>query len=175
MALGSNLGSRLAHLRAAFDALGELSVGGELACSRIYETDPVGPGAQRAYLNAVVRMRPTLEPRPLLEALLAIEASRGRERGPQRHAARTLDLDLLLYGERRIDEPGLIVPHPRLAERAFVLEPLCDLDPEQVVPGTGAHVAQLAAAVRDPAAVRLADHPEQEEPAWPSPPSASRP
>jgi 2-amino-4-hydroxy-6-hydroxymethyldihydropteridine diphosphokinase len=72
-----------------------------------------------------------------------------------RNTARTLDLDLLLYGERALDEPDLVVPHPRLGERPFVLEPLCDLDPEVVVPGRGAAVRDLAAAVRDPVAVRV--------------------
>ena len=171
--LGSNLGSRRDHLCAALDALGELSVTGGLAASRLYETDPVGPGEQGPYLNAVVRIAPRLEPRALLAALQAIEAARGRERGLERDAPRTLDLDLLLYGERRIDEPDLVVPHPRLTQRGFVLEPLCDLDLELVVPGVGRSVAKLAAAVRDPEAVRVATH--LEEPRWPSPPSASRP
>ena len=172
VALGSNLGSRRDHLCAALDALRDLSATGEVAASRLYETDPVGPGAQRPYLNAVARLLPRLDPRALLEALLAIEAARGRERGPERNAPRSLDLDLLLYGARRIDEPGLIVPHPRLAERGFVLEPLCDLDPHLELPGDGRRVRDLAAAQRDPVAVRLAT---LEEPRWPSPPSVSRP
>jgi 2-amino-4-hydroxy-6-hydroxymethyldihydropteridine diphosphokinase len=86
---------------------------------------------------------------------MAIERSEGRERGALRNTARTLDLDLLLHADRVIDEPGLVVPHPRLAERPFVLEPLCDLDPDLVPPGATATLRGLAAAVRDPAAVRV--------------------
>ena len=103
----------------------------------------------------MARVRTRLAPRALLDRLLAIERSEGRERSGERNAPRTLDLDLLLYGESEIAEPGLVVPHPRIAERPFVLEPLCDLAPDLVVPGAGAPVSGLAAAVRDPAAVRV--------------------
>ena len=155
IALGSNLGDRERHLRAALEALRALGGVSELVASRVYETDPVGPGDQRPYLNAVARVRTDLPPRALLDRLLAIERSEGRERGPLRNAPRTLDLDLLLYGEREIDEPGLVVPHPRIAQRPFVLEPLCDLAPDLVFPGAAAPVSALAAAVRDPTAVRV--------------------
>jgi 2-amino-4-hydroxy-6-hydroxymethyldihydropteridine diphosphokinase len=103
----------------------------------------------------VARVSTDLSPRDLLERLLAIERSEGRTRGPVRNAPRTLDLDLLLYGEREIDEPGLVVPHPRMAQRAFVLEPLCDLAPDLVIPGSSAPVSELAAAVRDADSVRV--------------------
>ena len=155
IALGSNLGDRERHLRAALAALRALRGVREVVTSRVYETTPVGPGEQRPYLNAVARVATDLSPRDLLDRLLAIERSEGRERGPVRNAPRTLDLDLLLYGEREIDEPGLVVPHPRMAQRAFVLEPLCDLAPDLVIPGASAPVSALAAAVRDPAAVRV--------------------
>jgi 2-amino-4-hydroxy-6-hydroxymethyldihydropteridine diphosphokinase len=155
VSLGSNLGDREGHLCAAFAALRALRGVRDVVASRVYETDPVGPGEQGAYLNAAARLRTRLSPRALLEALLAIERGAGRERGAERNTARTLDLDLLLYGERALDEPDLVVPHPRLGERPFVLEPLCDLDPEVVVPGRGAAVRDLAAAVRDPVAVRV--------------------
>jgi 2-amino-4-hydroxy-6-hydroxymethyldihydropteridine diphosphokinase len=155
VALGSNLGDRERHLRVALDALRALRGVSEVVASRVYETDPVGPGEQGPYLNAVARVSTDLSPRDLLDGLLAIERSEGRERGPVRNAPRTLDLDLLLYDEREIDEPDLVVPHPRMAQRAFVLEPLCDLAPDLVIPGASAPVSALAAAVRDADAVRL--------------------
>jgi 2-amino-4-hydroxy-6-hydroxymethyldihydropteridine diphosphokinase len=155
IALGSNLGDRERHLCAALEALRALRGVREVVASRVYETDPVGPGKQRPYLNAVARVATELSPRDLLDRLLAIERSEGRERGPVRNAPRTLDLDLLLYGEREIDEPGLVVPHPRMAQRAFVLEPLCDLAPDLVIPGASAPVSSLAAVVRDADSVRV--------------------
>jgi 2-amino-4-hydroxy-6-hydroxymethyldihydropteridine diphosphokinase len=155
ISLGSNLGDRERHLRAATAALRALRGVRGVELSRVYETDPVGPGEQGPYLNAVARVRTELSPRALLDRLLEIERSEGRERGAVRNAPRTLDLDLLLYGECRIDEPGLVIPHPRIAQRPFVLEPLCDLAPDLVFPGAPAPVSALAASVRDPAAVRL--------------------
>ena len=101
----------------------------------------------------MARVETALSPRALLDALLAIERAAGRARSCA-NAARTLDLDLLLYGERLIEEPGLVVPHPRLAERAFVLEPLAALAPALVHPGLGISIASLAARVRDPRGVR---------------------
>jgi len=128
-----------------------------LAVSPVYETDPVGPPPQGPYLNAVVRLRTSLPPRALLERLQAIETAAGRTRGGERNAARTLDLDILFYGDAKIHEPGLAVPHPRLHERAFVLEPLCDLAPDRVHPTLHARVDVLARRVRNPAAVRRRD------------------
>jgi len=135
VALGSNLGDRLFELERARWALHETEGLGDLASSRIYETEPVGPGRQGRYLNAVMALTSTLAPRELLARLLAIEAAAGRQRGPKevRWGARTLDLDLLLYGESQIDEATLTVPHPRLHERAFVLEPLCELAGQRLV------------------------------------------
>ena len=150
--LGSNLGDREARLREALDALERDPEIELVSRSRLYETEPVGP-PQGRYLNAAVRLRTRLTPRQLLTRLLAMEDAAGRRRGPERNAPRTLDLDLLLYGDRRIDEPDLVVPHPRLHERAFVLEPLCELAPERVHPGLGVTLAELAARVRDPGAV----------------------
>lgn len=167
VALGSNLGDRDAHLARALAALDATPGVERVARSAVYETDPVGPPPQGPYLNAVVALDTTLSARALLERLLAIEAACGRTRGAGRDAPRTLDLDLLLCGDEIVDEPGLRVPHPRLHERAFVLEPLCDVAPDLVHPVLGRRVAELAARVRDPAAVRR--RPE-EEPAWPSPP-----
>jgi len=129
--LGANLGDREATIRAA---LAELP--GLVAVSELRETDPVGVVDQPAFLNGAAALETELSARELLDALLALERELGRARR-ERWGPRTIDLDLLLYGEERIDEPGLTVPHPRLHERRFALEPLADLDPELVVPGRG--------------------------------------
>jgi 2-amino-4-hydroxy-6-hydroxymethyldihydropteridine diphosphokinase len=131
--LGSNLGDREAALRDALDLLGDEVV----AVSSFRDTDPVGYLDQPRFLNAAAALETELEPRALLDRLLAIELELGRTREGPRFGPRTIDLDLLLYGDEVIDEPGLVVPHPRLAERRFVLEPLAELDPELVVPGLG--------------------------------------
>jgi 2-amino-4-hydroxy-6-hydroxymethyldihydropteridine diphosphokinase len=155
VALGSNLGAREQHLSAALAALRATAGIRNLVVSHAYETRPVGPGTQGCYLNAVARLETTLSPRALLERLLAIERTEGRERGPRRDLPRSLDLDLLLYGDLRVDELGLVVPHPRLHERGFVLEPLSELAPELVHPALGARVDLLAAQVRNPSLVWL--------------------
>jgi 2-amino-4-hydroxy-6-hydroxymethyldihydropteridine diphosphokinase len=112
--------------------------------SSIRETTPVGPVTdQPAFLNAAIELRTTLSPRVLLELLLDIERMFGRDRNcEQRWGPRTLDLDLLMYADLLTDEPGLIVPHPRLTDRRFVLEPLAELGPDRIVPGTAATVAE---------------------------------
>ena len=129
--LGSNLGDREATIEAAIAALP-----GVVAVSRLRETAPVGVLDQPPFLNGAAVIETTLSPRELLEQLLAIERELGRERR-ERWGPRTIDLDLLLYGDAVVDEPGLTVPHPRLHERRFALEPLYELDPELVVPGRG--------------------------------------
>ncbi|MBW2272868.1 MAG: 2-amino-4-hydroxy-6-hydroxymethyldihydropteridine diphosphokinase [Deltaproteobacteria bacterium] len=156
LALGSNLGEREALLVFAVEALAATPGIEVVAVSRIYETDPVGPGPQGAYLNAVMCVESGLEPRALLDRMLAVEREAGRERpsGALRWGPRTLDLDLLLYGDRCFDEPGLCVPHPRLHERAFVLEPLCELASETLHPRLGEPISAWAARQRDPSAVR---------------------
>ena len=138
--LGSNEGDRASHLLAALAALGD-GLGEVVAVSPVYETAPVGGPDQGAYLNAVVVCATDLAPPRVLDVLLAIERSRGRERR-ERWGPRTLDLDLLLYDERAVDEPGLTVPHPRLAKRRFVLEPLAAAWPQARLPD-GALVADL--------------------------------
>lgn len=154
VALGSNLGDRQAHLEAALAALAESEAISVLRVSPIYETDPVDPaevagGSQQRYLNAVAEIETTLDAPTLLERLLCIEASRGRSRGPVANLARTLDLDLLLWGNSVIDLPGLAVPHPRMHQRSFVLDPLCDLVPDAVHPLLGETIAALAQRARN--------------------------
>jgi 2-amino-4-hydroxy-6-hydroxymethyldihydropteridine diphosphokinase len=132
LGLGSNLGDRLANLTAAVRELEQHGVR-SLKSSRVYETDPVGGPPQPDYLNAVVEVATDLEPRDLLRACLEVESELGRERG-ERWGPRTIDIDLLSYGDREIDEPDLIVPHPRMHERAFVMAPLLELDADPPLP-----------------------------------------
>jgi len=132
VALGSNLGDRERTIRDAAELIGARRL------STIRETEPWGVEGHPRYLNAVAEVETELTPRALLDRLLAVEAEFGRVRsGDDPHGPRTLDLDLLLYGDERIDEPGLTLPHARLHERRFVLEPLAELAPEAVVPGRG--------------------------------------
>ena len=143
IALGSNLGDRALFLRRAIHELrGAVDV---VRVSSFIETEPVDapPGSPR-FLNAVVAGATHLAPQPLLDALLAIEDERGRER-PYPNAPRTLDLDLILYGDSVIEEPGLLVPHPRFRERRFVLEPLAEVAAELRDPVTGKTADQLLA------------------------------
>jgi 2-amino-4-hydroxy-6-hydroxymethyldihydropteridine diphosphokinase len=138
VALGSNLGDREATLLGAVDALAAEPGIDVVAVSRFFDTEPVGYLDQPRFLNGAAALETTLTARELLEVLLAVERRFGRSRdGIPAQGPRTLDLDLLLVGETEIDEPGLSVPHPRLHERKFVLEPLSDLDPGLDVPGRG--------------------------------------
>jgi 2-amino-4-hydroxy-6-hydroxymethyldihydropteridine diphosphokinase len=135
--LGANLGDREDTIRAAVAALGEEEGIEVVAVSTLRDTEPVGVGEQPRYLNGVAALETTLAARELLDRLLAVEQRFGRVRVLGEHGPRTLDLDLLLYGDEAIEEPGLTVPHPRLHERRFVLEPLGELAPGLVVPGRG--------------------------------------
>jgi 2-amino-4-hydroxy-6-hydroxymethyldihydropteridine diphosphokinase len=135
--LGANLGDRERTLHAAVDDLAAEEGVEVVAVSTLRETEPVGVGEQPQYLNGVAELETTLPPRRLLERLLEVEQRFGRVRIPGEHGPRTLDLDLLLYGAEAIDEPGLTVPHPRMHERGFVLEPLAELAPGLAVPGRG--------------------------------------
>jgi 2-amino-4-hydroxy-6-hydroxymethyldihydropteridine diphosphokinase len=140
IALGSNLGDRAQHIR---DALRELAEAGDirvLAVSSLHETDPVGgPPGQPRYLNAAAELATDLEPRALLERMQAIERRHGRER-TVRDGPRTLDLDLLLYRDRTIDDPDLCVPHPRMWQREFVLRPLGEIcDPTRLAAARRLH------------------------------------
>jgi len=149
IALGSNLGDRRATITSAFDALAQIPSTSLDARSELVETDPVGPIDQPSYLNAAALIHTLLTPRDLLDALFSIERDHDRNRAhEERWGPRTLDLDLLLYADERIEEPGLTVPHPRLHERLFVLEPLAQVAPGTVVPGLGRSVADLLAELR---------------------------
>jgi 2-amino-4-hydroxy-6-hydroxymethyldihydropteridine diphosphokinase len=133
LALGSNLGDRLAMLQRAVDLLDTRPGIDVVRSSRVYETEPIGP-PQPSYLNAVVEVRTDLEPVDLLKECLAIEDELGRVRA-ERWGPRTIDIDVLTYGTREISEPDLVVPHPRMHERVFVLIPLSDLTAEPSLPG----------------------------------------
>ena len=147
IALGSNLGDRRAHLDYSASRLG--SILGNIRVSSYVETDPVDvPGQQPLFLNAVAVGEALLSARELLPTLLTIERERGRER-PAPGAARTLDLDLVLFGDQILNEPGLVVPHPRFRGRRFVLEPLAQLTPDMRDPVTGKTVAELLQLVSD--------------------------
>jgi 2-amino-4-hydroxy-6-hydroxymethyldihydropteridine diphosphokinase len=140
IALGSNLGERRAHVHRAIALLrGELT---DVIVSDLVETEPVGVEPQPRFLNGALTADCVLDARSLLERLLAIEQACGRYR-PHPGAPRTLDLDLILYGARIIDETGLLVPHPRFREREFVLRPLAQIAPDMSDPTTGLTVGQL--------------------------------
>ena len=142
--LGANLGPREITLLRAVDLLAETDGVEVLAVSQLRETEPVGVVDQPLFLNGAVVLNTSLSPRELLDRLLEIERELGRVRDV-RWGPRVVDLDLLVYGDRQIDERGLRVPHPRLHERRFALEPLAELDPELDVPGLGRVENALAA------------------------------
>ena len=134
--LGANIGPRETTLVRAVDRLRATDGIEVLAVSQLRETEPVGVVDQPPFLNGAVELETALAPRELLDVLLEIERALGRERH-ERWGPRTVDLDLLVYGDEIVDEPGLSVPHPRLHERRFALEPLSELAPELDVPGLG--------------------------------------
>ena len=144
--LGANLGDREATLRRALDLLQAASDIDVVAVSALRETEPVGVLEQPRFLNGAAAVETTLSPRQLLDLLLHVERALGRVRDGQRWGPRVLDLDLLAYEDLLVDEPGLRVPHPRLHERRFALEPLVELDAELEIPGRG-RVSDLLAAL----------------------------
>ena len=149
IALGSNLEQPQRQLQAGFTALARLPDTQLIAQSSLYRSAPVGYANQPDFVNAVAAIRTRLTPRALLDALLAIEREHGRVREFP-NAPRTLDLDIVLYGERVIHEPGLSIPHPRMQERAFVMAPLAQIAPDVLVPGRGrasVRVSELLAGV----------------------------
>lgn len=141
LGLGSNLGDRLGNLQRAVELLAEQPGILVVRSSRVYETEPVGGPPQPEYLNVVVEVRTALEPLDLLRACLAVEAVMGRIR-TERWGPRPIDVDVLTYGDRTIEEPDLIVPHPRMHERGFVLVPLGELCADPPLPG-GRRLASL--------------------------------
>lgn len=153
--LGSNRGDRAAHLRSALRHLSALL--DDIGCSDVYETEPVGVAGSGPFLNMCCVGATTLGPADLLAGLQEVEEEAGRPAPgePGRSGARTLDLDLLLYGDRRAEMPGLVVPHPRLAERAFVLVPLSEVAGGWRVPGREATVAELADRVEHDGVARV--------------------
>ncbi len=144
--LGGNVGDAAATLRSAIDQLDALPGTRLVSASRLYRTAPVGGIEQADFVNAVAQIETILSAEDLLQALFAIERTHGRDRSiEQRWGPRTLDLDLLLYGSEVIDVDGLSVPHPRIAERAFVLVPLVEIAPGVIIPGHGAACDVLTA------------------------------
>jgi 2-amino-4-hydroxy-6-hydroxymethyldihydropteridine diphosphokinase len=152
LALGANLGDRLANLQAATDALDATPGVRVVRSSRVYETDPVGP-PQPDYLNAVIEVRTRLEPHRFLETVLRVERDLGRVRG-ERWGPRTIDIDVLTFDALVLDDPSLTLPHPRMHERAFVLIPLLELDPDPQLPG-GRHIERIRTASGGLSGVRL--------------------
>lgn len=145
LSLGSNLGERMFSLQGAVSALADTPDAWITAVSPVYETEPVdAPGDSPSYLNAVVLLDTTMPAHRLLDRALAIESAFARERSGVRNEPRTLDVDLIVVGDRRSDTEDLQLPHPRAGERAFVLQPWHDLEPDAVLPDTGT-VAELLA------------------------------
>ena len=149
IALGSNLGDRLAHLRAALDCLREISTTGEpVLAAPVYQTEPrLCPPGSPDFLNTVVEIHFAGPPLDLLENTRAIELRLGRLRTAERNAPRTIDIDLLYLGGEIVCHESLELPHPRIAERRFVLQPLADIRPELVLPGHERTVASLLASL----------------------------
>jgi 2-amino-4-hydroxy-6-hydroxymethyldihydropteridine diphosphokinase len=153
IALGANLGDRRANLAEAMQRL-EPEVCVE-AVSALYKSPPQPPAPPPSYLNAACRVSTRLEPRELLAQLKRIEREMGR-RSTERWAPRPIDLDIVLYDGRVVDEEGLVIPHPRLSERAFVLQPLLDLDAELTHPATGERLADVLARLSSDGLVQIA-------------------
>jgi 2-amino-4-hydroxy-6-hydroxymethyldihydropteridine diphosphokinase len=164
LSLGGNLGNRLENLQGAIDALEDTPGVRVKAVSPVYETEPWGvePGTQPPYLNAVVLVKTTLPPSSLLERAHAVEEAFDRVR-TERWGARTVDVDIVTYADEVSDDPALTLPHPRARQRAFVLRPWLDVEPEAQLPGAGrvadllGGVAQEGVAVRDDLELRLPD------------------
>ena len=143
IALGSNIDDPERQVRTAFDELASLPETRLVAKSRLFRTTPVGYADQPDFVNACALVETALAPRALLDQLLALEKRHGRER-TVRNGPRTLDLDIVIYGDKAVQEPGLTIPHPRAHERRFVLEPLVDVWPEATIPARGRAADLLA-------------------------------
>lgn len=161
IALGSNTGDRLAHLRAGREAISRWHDAPTPArFSPVYETEPVDcPPGSAPFLNAVMEITTSQEPADILAGCRVVEIALGRQAAAPRHAPRPLDLDILYAGDRRISTAALVIPHPRMASRRFVLQPLAQLRPELVLPGQSRSIAQLLAALpTKPAVTLFAEH-----------------
>jgi 2-amino-4-hydroxy-6-hydroxymethyldihydropteridine diphosphokinase len=155
ISIGSNLGERRNNLQGALDSLADTPEVWVTAVSKVYETEPVdAPEGSKDFLNAVVLLDTTLSARTMLERALAIEAAYGRDRSGERNAPRTLDVDLIVVGDRRADEDDLRLPHPRAAERAFVLVPWLDVEPDAEIPDYGPVAELVEKTGREGVAVR---------------------
>ncbi len=165
IALGANLGDPAAQVERAFAELARLPGTRLGARSRLYLSKAEGYAAQPDFVNAVVAISTLLAPRALLEALLDIEARHGRRR-EFKNAPRTLDLDLLLYDDLVLHEPGLTLPHPRMCERAFVLQPMLEIAPEQAIPGKGSVADCLTALLAGGLTKPAVAGPQRRHPAW---------
>lgn len=157
IALGSNIGDRLAHLRSGREAVLHLAgVGQPIASSRVYETEPVGTGPDAGpFLNAVIEVEYEGHPTALLDGLQGIESEQGRPSKRPRNAPRTLDLDILYVGNLVLTNEEIVIPHPRLHLRRFVLAPLFDIRPDLILPGRHQTIAELYRDLKDPATVEL--------------------
>jgi 2-amino-4-hydroxy-6-hydroxymethyldihydropteridine diphosphokinase len=154
ISLGSNLGDRELHLLRAVAEIGRIGDLRIRALSRFYDTDPVGPVPQPPFLNAVMGVETSLPPHELLAALQRIETESFRRRREVPWGPRTMDLDILYYGERVLADDVLVIPHPRIQERRFVLTPLTEIAPHHTHPVLGKTAAELLAAVGDDQGVR---------------------
>ncbi|MCZ6774344.1 MAG: 2-amino-4-hydroxy-6-hydroxymethyldihydropteridine diphosphokinase [Proteobacteria bacterium] len=154
--LGSNLGDPVKQIHNATDRLASIPSSRIDSCSSLYQTPPMGPPDQPDYVNAVVRLATRLEPHALLKHLQSIECAQGRIRDGIRWGPRTIDLDLLIYGDEIIDQPGLRIPHPGIPERAFVLVPMAEIDPDLSIPGH-ASVYELLGLIDTSEVIRIGD------------------
>jgi 2-amino-4-hydroxy-6-hydroxymethyldihydropteridine diphosphokinase len=157
IALGSNMGERLSHLRTGRDSVLLIpGVTGPVIFSRIYQTEPVGSGPEaEPYLNGVIEVEFEGHAIELLDALQAIEAAHGRPSKRPRNSPRTLDLDILYIGNLTLSNEEVVIPHPRLHQRRFVLAPLADIRPDLILPDQQQTIADLLAGLHDPAAVEI--------------------
>ena len=151
--LGGNVGDSIAHVRDAIREIGKIATTRVMTCSGLYRTTPVGKLDQGDFINAVAQLETALTPDALMTRLLALESRHGRVRA-EKNGPRTLDLDLLLYGDRILQLAHATVPHPRMHERAFVLLPLAEIAPDCSIPGQGA-VAALLSALPEQGVIRI--------------------